>query len=209
MSFLRFVLVVALAASVLPNGYGQQPQVPTLTAVSLRRGNVIDQKSGAQSIGGVNYSSFSRSTNRVVAVKVRLSSFSKPKEPYEVQCFFIAKEPSQGRYIYDTKKMISSQQSEEFDVYARELFGGSQSVQSASSTRSSGGSFGGGNATRVTTTNRMASSSSGSKSEGWIVRVLSGGKVVRMEASLQELKSFAEKESAQLDARAAGTKESR
>ena len=39
----------------------------------------------------------------------------------------------------------------------------------------------------------------GSQVEGWIVRVLSGGQVVRFEASLSELRTFAERESALLD----------
>jgi hypothetical protein len=39
----------------------------------------------------------------------------------------------------------------------------------------------------------------GSSFEGWIVRVLSAGKVVRLDASLAELKSFVEKNPAIFD----------
>jgi hypothetical protein len=39
----------------------------------------------------------------------------------------------------------------------------------------------------------------GSQVEGWIVRVLSRGQLVRFDASLSELKTFAERESPLLD----------
>jgi len=45
----------------------------------------------------------------------------------------------------------------------------------------------------------LTSTKPGSQVEGWIVRVVSGGQVVRFDASLSELKTFAEWESALLD----------
>jgi len=179
----------------------QQHQVPNLTATSLQRGNVISRSSSARYVGGVSTTATSKDTSRIAAVKVILRSFSAPKVPYEVQCFFVAKDFVKTRYIFDAKKVPSSVVFDEINIFGRDLFGGSQTSDQAKSTTPITGTTQYGDQVRgtLTTTVRLTTTTPGSTLEGWIVRVISGGKVVRMDASLQELKTFAERESALLD----------
>ena len=111
--------------------------------------------------------------------------------------FFIAKDKSKTRYIYDAVKFHSIAQFDEVNVVARDLFGGTTTVDAStnpiSGTTSHGDTFYG------TLTSVVSTTKPGSQVEGWIVRVLSGGRVVRFEASLSELKTFGGLESALLD----------
>jgi hypothetical protein len=174
-------------------------QIPFLTAISLDTGSFITEGgSGVRSIGNVTYINKSQTTTHILAVKVQLrTTGSQVVEPYEVQCFFIAKDKSQSRYIYDAIKFHSITQFDEVNVFARDLFGGTKttdiSVSPISGITSQGDYFYG------TDTVVLTSTKPGSQVEGWIVRVLSRGQVVRFEASLSDLKTFAEWESASLD----------
>ena len=178
-------------------------QIPYLTAVSLDTGSYITESgSGARSIGNVTYINKSQTTTGILAVKIQLRTLGKPVgEPYEVQCFFVAKDKSQARYIYDAIRFHSSAQLDEVNVFARDLFGGTKTTDISvsnnpiSGTTSRGDYFYG----TLTSTVVLTSTKPGSQVEGWIVRVVSGGQVVRFDASLSELKTFAEWESALLD----------
>lgn len=192
---LTFLLVTISAAR------AQQPQVPHLTAVSLQRGNSISRSSSARYVGGVSTTSTSKDTSRIAAVKVTLRSFSTPKAPYEVQCFFCAKDFVKTRYIFDAKRVQSSVVFDEINIFARDRFGGAQTIDQTKSSEPITGmtQYGEYVSGTLTTTVRLTTTTPGSTLEGWIVRVISGGKVVRVDASLQELKTLAERESALLD----------
>jgi hypothetical protein len=178
-------------------------QIPFLTAISLDTGSFITQGgSGVRSIGNVTYINKSQITTHILAVKVQLRTPGNALvEPYEVQCFFIAKDKSQARYIYDAIKFHSSTQFDEVNVAARDLFGGTKTVDISVSKNpiagvtSQGDHFYG----TLTDTVVLTSTKPGSHVEGWIVRVLSQGQVVRLQASLSELKPFAEWQGSLLD----------
>lgn len=172
----------------------QQPQVPVLSATSLQRGNSIARNVRST---GLNRSEQSKEVSRAGAVKVVLRSFSKPKTPYEVQCFFSAKDAEKNRYIFDVKKTTSSETFDEMQFSSRELFGGSEKVDQRPIYHS--GPTGGGYSRTTVVPVFLTKTVAGSSFEGWIVRVLSAGKIVRLDASLPELKSFAEKNPAVFD----------
>lgn len=194
-----FLLVLCLA--LCPAAWAQQPQVPSLQAVSLQRGNAITRSSTVRSEGASSYVANSKASSRMAAVKVTLRSFSKPTTPYEVQCFFCAKDYSKARYVFDAKKVLSSAAFDEITITSRELDGGTQKFEQTTTPQAINGQTGPG---ALVDPNRLliqqlTTTRVGSTLEGWVVRVISGGKVVRTEASLQELKVFAERESAMLD----------
>jgi hypothetical protein len=202
MKFRLDVLLSLLAAS---TAAAQQPQVPILSATSLQRGAVI-----SRSVRALGYGEFTQSkdVSRIGAVKVVLRSFSAPRTPYEVQCFFSAKDRQKNRYIFDVKKTTSSATFDEIQIFARDLFGGSEIVDQRITTERAyqstpyGGSYSANVPVRVFLTKVVE----GSTFEGWIVRVISAGKVVRTEASLHELKQVAENHGAILDQLAADAK---
>ena len=178
-------------------------QIPFLTAISVNTGAIVTEHgSGTRSIGNVTYLNKAQTTTGILAVKVQLRTPGKRiVEPYEVQCFFIAKDKDQARYIYDAIKFHSTMQFDEVNVFGRDLFGGTKTVDISvgnypiSGVTSQGDYFHG---TRTDTV-VLTSTKPGSQVEGWIVRVLNGGQVVRFEASLSELKTFGESESGLLD----------
>ena len=172
----------------------EQPQVPVISATSLQRGSSIARSVRST---GLNRSEQSKEVSRAGAVKVVLRSFSKPKSPYEVQCFFSAKDAERNRYIFDVKKTASSETFDEMSFFSRELFGGSEKIDQRPIYHS--GPTGGGYSRTTVLPVFLTKTVAGSSFEGWIVRVLSAGKVVRLEASLPELKSFAEKNPAIFD----------
>jgi hypothetical protein len=184
----------------------RRSQVQFLTAVSLNTGSVITRSgSGARSIGNVTFLSTSEKTTGILAVTVQLRTLGKPQgEPYEVQCFFVAKDKVKTRYIYDIVKFHSSARFDEVNVFARDLFGGTKTVDLGVSNDSISGTTSYGDFFHGTLTREvvLTTTKPGSQIEGWIVRVLSGGQVVRFETSLSELKTFAEWKSALLDAAA-------
>src|SRR5262249_11264456 len=90
-------------------------RIPFLTVTSLDAGNIITEHgTGVRSVGNVTYINKSQTSTAILAVKVQLRSLgTRVVEPYEVQCFFIAKDKSQARYIYDAVKFHSSAQFDE------------------------------------------------------------------------------------------------
>jgi len=178
-------------------------QVPYLAAISLDTGSFTTESgTGARSIGNVTYINKSRTTTGILAVNVKLRTLGAPLvEPYELQCFFIAKDKSQSRYIYDAIKFHSSAQFDEVNVFARDLFGGTKTTDISISKNPISGTTSWGEPYYgiLTTTVLLTSTKPGSQVEGWIVRVLSRGQIVRFEASLSELRTFEASESALLD----------
>ncbi len=77
-------------------------------------------------------------------------------------------------------------------MFGRDLFAGTETVNTASTTLST-------TSGSASLTIKQTAIQPGSAVEGWIVRVISEGVVVRMDASLQELKSFAQAHSSDLD----------
>ena len=108
-------------------------QVPFLTAISHETGNWITESgSGVRSIGYGIYVKKSQTTTGILAVNVKLRTPGMPLvEPYEVQCFFTAKDKDQVRYIYDAIKFNSSARFDEINVFARDLFGGTKTTNTS------------------------------------------------------------------------------
>ncbi len=200
-----WILAVTLALPTLARA--QQPQVPSVHAVSLQRSASVARSSTARYVGQASYTSSTKSTNRMAAVKVTLRSFQKPIAPYEVQCFFVAKDYAKMRYVFDAKKVHSSATFDEINIFGKGLDGGTQNFEQETTHATLPGQSGASaqlNRNRLET-RQLTTVRSGSSLEGWIVRVISGGKVVRTETSLQELKGFAEQEVVMLDEIAKGT----
>jgi hypothetical protein len=201
---LNAFVCLALWTAAVPFAGAQQPQVPFLSVTTLQSGNTI-----ARSVRTMekDATQLSKEVSRAGAVRIVLRSFSAPKTPYEVQCFFSAKDAKKNRYIFDVKKKSSSAVFDEIRIYSRELFGGSEKVDETTTTQhvtwsdpyGNGGVSSGYAPVKVYLTSAIP----GSSFEGWIVRILSESKVVRTEASVQELKLIAEKETAMLDKLAA------
>jgi len=184
----------------------QSPPIPYITATTLRSGSVITNSNSTRSFGfNIDSSRTFRATEGIAAVRIQLRTLSRMTSPYEVQCFFCAKDPKKARYVYDTVKVSSRQQFDDIIIAARDLFAGSKTVDTTTiRTTGTGTSSTGESVTTTATTNLISKTIvPGSSLEGWIVRVISRDRVVRLEASLQELKSFAERENASLNAIAA------
>ncbi|MGV3532182.1 MAG: hypothetical protein ACO1QR_07415 [Chthoniobacteraceae bacterium] len=121
-----------------------------------------------------------------------------------MQCFFVAKDADRKRSVFDTKKALSAEIADEIDFFSSELDGGKE-VKTTTTRRtpvypgSTTGPYRQGEDGRPM---NNYTAGAGSKLEGWIVRVISAGKVVRVESSLTELKRYAEQESATLDSHA-------
>lgn len=113
--------------------------------------------------------------------------------------FLVAKDSTKARYVYDFVRASSVQQFDELQMFGRDLFAGSEKVEKATTEiqdlEVNGQTIPG--PTQLSL--KLTSTTPGSVVEGWIVRVISEGKVVCLDASLQELKQFAQRENAQLD----------
>lgn len=169
--------------------------IASLTVTNLQHGTIVDR------LPGRDPNSNTKETTRVAAIRVKVSAFSKPTEPYEVQCFFFAKDPGRRRFIYDVQRFQSEQALADFAVYARDLFGGSQTVTQSTRyvTLTEVTTQGSVETKTVPVTDTQVSTTRGNNREGWVVRVLSNGRLARMTSSLAQLQQFAEKESALLD----------
>lgn len=138
---------------------------------------------------------------RTQSVKVNVHFFGTPKSPYEVQCFFISKnEASLAQTIYDAISISAQKPDLNYQFVSLALSGGSRRFTAVPlmGVYSDGSTFTGTYATSSATT--------GSKIEGWIVRVCVQGHAVRVESNQPSLKNLAYKISDQLDAAAAKLK---
>lgn len=179
-------------------GPSQAQSVPFFSAKSLQRGTVIKHSADTRVVGSFDTSTVSKTTEGIIGVQVQLRSFHKAS-PLEVQCFFVAKDSTKARYVYDFVRASSVQQFDELQMFGRDLFVGSEKVEKTrieiQDLEVNGQTIPGPTELSL----KLTTTTPGSVVEGWIVRVISEGKVVCLDASLQELKQFARRESAQLD----------
>jgi hypothetical protein len=196
---LSLILAAFLVFSAL-NARAQQ--VPFLTASTVKGGTVISNEFGARVIGGESYAAHDQSTQGIVMVKVELRTFSKLQVPYHVECFFLAHDPEGHRFVYDVIKTPSDKQSDLIYFTARNLFEGS------SSNNTRGDALSGSDGSTIMLYTSLTQKVPGSIIEGWIVRVVNAGRIVRIESSLPELRSLATNQPAAFDDLAAAAKAS-
>lgn len=132
-----------------------------------------------------------KDTNRSVRLSIKLGKLGLPKEGIHLEWFFIAKELStKTRWVFDAGSRHSTSyidmevecaplhaRESKFQHYALEVLGD-----------------------RLLVTTTRSTVISGSKIEGWIVRVKNHeGRILETEASLSELEDFAKKNPKRLD----------
>lgn len=165
----------------------ERPDVPHLTAKTAqwrRSENVFENDHGVEVT----------ETVREQGVDTEVYFTSAPARAYEVQAFFFAREEASGQpFIYDAKVIRTNKQVYREVLRAEPLLGTTKHTirETVSGVTDDGRTFIG-----ETTRNN---SRSGAKVYGWIVRVISAGKVVRMEANQTSLKKLAEREPQLLD----------
>ena len=83
------------------------------------------------------------------------------------------------RYMYDAIKFNSSERFDEINVFARDLFGGTQATNTSISRQPISGTTSWGDTYHGTLIHEvvLTHTKPGSQGEGWIVRVLSRGKL--------------------------------
>lgn len=178
--------------------YGQQPRsmpVPNVTARTntaskhIERSNFGTTKT-AQDIRGLT-------------VSVNVSFFSAPPAPYDVQCFFIAKN-GQTRSIFSAVKSTSQALSSAYEFGSDKLAGATREwtaipFSGTYTTTFEGGDTVNGNFSVLSTSSAYTP---GSKFDGWIVRVVAGGKVLKIDSNQPTLLDLATKWAPSLDAAA-------
>jgi len=169
---------------------GEKTPFTTLDVKSAKRGTKVD-RTGSYSTAG--FSKEVRTTDRIVSIHVHYRALREIDKKYEIQCFFIAKDPSGEKFVYDAYKFISGEKEENFILEAKDLFGGTKTNTVSVSTDPFTGTSTWGNpvAGTITTTIYTQSVKQGSKCLGWIVRLFYDGKFVRQQASLSDLDQLA------------------
>lgn len=181
-AFLLFVpgvllLTAPLRAQLPPSA----PDIPTLTAVTA--GN------GKRTSTGVSGNTYYSAVTRDLSVHVELSSFHKPAAPYDVQVFFISGAESghsETPRIFNCQRVASGEIAEKFDFKAPPITGTTTSTTVTNVTITNGFQSANGTLTSSHIT-------SGEKFNGWVVRVLSGGVVVRVASNQAGLQYYAER----------------
>ena len=197
------LLLSAAAGLLVSPALGQPPStapampIPTLAARTNSAGKRITR-------GGTATNRYQQDT-RAMSVSAAVSFFNPPPADYDVQCFFIAREErGAGLWIFDAASETSRAKASQFEFTSEPISGTARTwtslpfsgTFSATTTNGEGvqGSFSG-----------QANSSTevrGSKIEGWIVRVVSGGKVLRTESNQPRLRELAASNAKALDAAA-------
>ncbi len=192
-----------------------QVGAPVVTATTLSSSKT-DVKSVTS--GGVNQSQ----TVRGIGVAVDWRFFGRPEEPYEVQCFFVAKhEGTKSRYVFDAVKAVSKEPAGKTEFRAQPLIGSGRqwmnipftatvNVRTTTDTVDSQGRTIGTSSTTTTDPAKgvltLSNEIIGSKIEGWIVRIVSGGRVTRITSNQNHLEALAHGISNTLDAIAEGSR---
>lgn len=188
------LLICLIAPVTLPAADG--PDVPSITA---RTDNV-----GRKTVkSGMGTTSREEQDIRTLGVRVQLRSFAIPKQPYDVQCFFIARSQStKSNYIYDVQRQQSAGQEGVHQFQAPAITGTSRKwvALPVSGTYTGTSSTGGMDRGTFTGSATYSQSVPGSKFYGWLIRVVSQGKVVRIETNQAPLKALAEANPAMFDA---------
>ncbi len=165
----------------------ERPDVPHLTAKTAKwswsENTFADEK-------GVEVTE----TVRQQGVEVEVYFTRAPARAYEVQAFFFARQEVSGQpFIYDAKVVRTSAPIHREVLRAEPLLGTVKRTvrETVTGVTGDGRAFIG-EASRN-------SSESGAKVYGWIVRVISAGKVVRMDSNQTSLKKLGEREPQLLD----------
>ena len=176
---------------VMPCGYGQQPvrmEVPAVTAKTQLASKGI----------AITHSGYTRTEQegRQMSVKVEVRFFHAPPAPYELQCFFISKnEATHDMQVFDEMKKTAQGQVFEWEFMSTPIAGATRKYTSTPFSGSwvgigsdgsvtGGGTYGG--------THDKYSETSGYKIVGWVVRVVGGGQVLRVESNQPSLQQTAE-----------------
>jgi hypothetical protein len=140
---------------------------------------------------------------KITSVDVDVRFFDPPPAPYEIQCFFIARSATTGeRFVYDAVSMQSQERVVLTTFTSQPLDGGSKTFNAIRFT----GTYEDSRGRERGTFKGLATSSSqrlGSKIEGWVVRVVGRGRVLRTESNQPVLKEVAANMTAELDKTAA------
>jgi len=173
--------------------HGQQPEA-ALPSFNL----VAKTGAAANRIARTGGNERTMQSIRMTSVDVNITFFASPTAPYEVQCFFIAKSETTGQqFIFDGLAETSQEKNFVNTFASKPVDGGSKTWVSVpfSAVSTSGGVVSG---TAIGSSEKL-----GNKIEGWIVRVVAGGRVVRVESNQPSLKEDAEKLARALDKAAA------
>lgn len=165
------------------------PPFTTLDVRSATRGTKVDRS------GSYSTSSFQkevRTTDRVVSIKVHYKTFRDVDKKFEIQCFFIGRDPDGNRFVYDAYKFVSDKKEEEFILDAKDLFGSKKTTTVSSSVDSLG------SAGTLKTIIYTKSVKQGSRCLGWIVRLYYDGQFVRTQTSAREMEDYADESSEEL-----------
>jgi hypothetical protein len=172
------VLLLSGLAALADTKSAQAPSLSVRTLSSARRTAVVSAGTDG---------SFSKDIDRTCSIEIKMVPFSVPETGFDLEWFFVAKTVTgKGRWIYDAGSKHSAKGREEMKVQSlpvqaqsdRQVDVGLAPVMTPE-----------GRAIKWTTV--VTEAASGSKYEGWVVRVKSGGTVVRVEASLSELREMA------------------
>lgn len=188
---------IALCALLLAFAVSLPAQQPGFTPPSLNATTATTSK--RNSTTGTATSGQSQ-TIRQTAVAVAVSFLRPPAEPYDVQCFFVAKdEATRERYIFDASSYQAKGNSATKVITSQPLTGTSKTW----TVIPFGGTFTGTARPdnprlpnlKVDGTFSGASATSnkieGSKIDGWVVRVVYQGQPIAVASSMQPLAEFA------------------
>lgn len=202
------MLAALLILSVATNAQTPAPTPKQRPFVTLNAGTSSNAKRSIRQSAGKTWVK----TGEVSTISVGVSCgfFKTPPWPYEVQVFFVARnETTKERYIFSSQKQSSQDMAFSGDFESPTLVGTTSKIytlkQSGSfsgttSSPSSAGSFQG----TYRGTGTITGSTKGSKIDGWIVRVVADGDVIKSQASDNPLLTLAEKNRQLLDEIAAG-----
>ena len=158
---------------------------PDIPFISARTDNW-----GKSTVRGTDSAGWQESQDMsALGVRVELKSFRSPQQPYDVQCFFIArKDVDKSEYIYNVQRRASSAQFDVVVFQAPPLKGhGQRTLFIPVIGPTSGVAL-------------LTQGAQGSRFYGWIIRVVSQGMVVRVDSNQPTLKFLAGSAASTFDA---------
>ena len=170
-----------------------------LQVSSAKRGTSVDQ-SGSYSTA--DFTKKVRKTDRIRAVDIKYRTLRDITGHYEIQCFFVGRDPSGEKFIYDAYKFHSKEKDRSFIVTAKDLYGGTKTETVSTTTEPITGTttWGAPVSGTLTTTIFTKSVRQGSNCLGWVVRLYYDGEFVRQQASTSELDQLAKDNAKELSA---------
>jgi hypothetical protein len=147
-------------------------------------------------LGGLTLGQSQAQHETSVSVKIRF--FKAPPAPYEVQCFFMAKnEAAKIRYIFNVAKHQSTEATDEIEFHSGALLGTTSNwIALPFGTPAPGANANDlGNLTPGAAAGLVVNSDAkqGSKMEGWILRVVCNGQVLKVESNQPYLLEMAKR----------------